>query len=208
MALDVVLPIAAYYVLHSLFGVDDVLALTVGGLLSGVRVLYTVLRDRKVDGFALFVMALFAVGLALAFVTGDARFVLAKESFGSGVAGLIILGTCLLGSPFTYHATRRFVAGGDAAKLESMRLLYATSTVYRAIHMRLSLVWGVGLLLEAALRVVLIYQLPVAAMVAISPVLQIVAIGGLLVLSMRSGRRAALMVRADATGPAPAQRLV
>ncbi len=51
----------------------------------------------RLDGFAAFLMALFAVGFALSFATGDARFTLAKDSVGTGVAGLIFLGACLVG---------------------------------------------------------------------------------------------------------------
>jgi hypothetical protein len=37
---------------------------------------WVALRDRRVDPFAMFLMVVFGAGLALTFVTGDARFML------------------------------------------------------------------------------------------------------------------------------------
>ena len=51
-------------------------------------------------------LVVFGLGLALAFVSGDARFLLLKNSFVTGAVGLMFLATALL-----RHAAD---AGGDA----------------------------------------------------------------------------------------------
>jgi len=73
MLLDVGLPLLAYYGLHAL-GVSDYRALLAGTVVAGLRVAFVALRNRRLDGFAGVLMAMFAIGLALSFVTGDARF--------------------------------------------------------------------------------------------------------------------------------------
>jgi hypothetical protein len=49
------------------------------------------IRQRRLDPFALFLLALFTAGLALGFVTGDARFILAKDAAMSCTAGLVFM---------------------------------------------------------------------------------------------------------------------
>jgi intracellular septation protein A len=187
LVLDIAAPVAAYYGLTAL-GASAFWALTAGGLVSGARVLFTVIKDRKLDGFALFMLALFAFGIATAFLTGDAKFVLAKESLGSGLAGLIFLGTLVVGKPLIYYMGRRFAGSGPEALAEWERK-YATNARFRQVMWRLTAIWGVGLLLDAALRIVLIYLLPLSTMVALSTVLQIAFFGVLILISVKYVRR-------------------
>lgn len=61
MLLDVGLPLVAYYGLHAV-GVSDYRALLTGSVVAGLRVAFVALRSRRLDGFAAFLMALFASG--------------------------------------------------------------------------------------------------------------------------------------------------
>lgn len=152
--------------------------------------MYTVIRERKLDGFAVFVLGLFAVGVALAFVTGDARFLLAKDSFGFGLAGLVCLASCLVGKPFTYHSGRRFATGGAAERIAEWDRKYATNPAFRATLTRVSLLWGTGLVLGAALCIALVYRLPVSVMVTVNNMVHLGCIAVLVALSMRMVRKA------------------
>ena len=97
LAWDVGLPLAAYYALHVL-GVSDWVALLghrrwwrrcgSSGALS---------RDRRLNPFATVMLLVFGIGLALAFVSGDPRFLLLKDSFVTGAVGLTFLVTALRG---------------------------------------------------------------------------------------------------------------
>lgn len=187
---DVGLPLGGYYILHAL-GVGDVIALTAGGLVAGLRAVYTVIRERKLDGFAVFVLGLFAVGVALTFVTGDARlFLLAKDSFGFGLAGLVCLVSCVVGKPLTYHSGRRFATGGAPERIAAWDHKYATNPRFRATLTRVSLLWGTGLVLGAALCMGLVYWLPVSVMVTVNNVVHLGCIAVLVALSMRMVRKA------------------
>ena len=70
----------------------------------------------------------------------------------------------------------------------------------------MTLVWGVGLLLEAITRVVVVFTLPLAAATSASPIIAVVFIGGLLLWTVRyaKARRAAAARRA-APGRTPAR---
>jgi intracellular septation protein A len=187
MLLDVGLPLLAYYGLHAV-GVSDYRALLAGSVVAGLRVAFVALRSRRLDGFAAFLMVLFAVGLALAFVTGDARFMLAKDSIGTAVTGLIFLGTCVVGRPMMFHAAQRFSAT-TSEKRAWWNTKWQTSAGFRRGFRVMSMVWGVGLLVEAAVRIPLIYVLPVPVMVGLSTLLQVAAFTLLMAWSVWYGRR-------------------
>ncbi len=187
MLLDVGLPLLAYYGLHAL-GVGDYRALLAGTIVAGLRVTFVALRSRRLDGFAAFLMAMFAVGLALAFATGDAKFMLAKYSVGTAIAGLIFLGTCVVGRPVMFYAAQRFAAT-TSEKRESWNTLWQTKPAFRHGFRVMSVVWGVGLLVEAAVRLPLIYLLPIQVMVGLSTVLQIAAFSLLMTWGMWYGKR-------------------
>jgi hypothetical protein len=122
-------------------------------------------------------LAEFGVGLGFALLTGDARFLVAKESFSTAVAGLIFLATCGFGQPMIWHAAVRFQ---PAARAELERL-WRDSPGFRRTFLMLTVGWGAGMLAEAVARVVVAYTLPVDAAAGTSQLLRFGAMG-LLVL--------------------------
>ncbi|MBY8863210.1 hypothetical protein K7711_42550 [Nocardia sp. CA2R105] len=185
---DVGVPLVAYYALHAL-GASNLVALGAGTVISGVFLLAEVARKRKVDLFAGVILAGFVIGFAMTFLSGDARFMLAKDSVVTGLIGLAFLGSALIGKPLVYVAARSGMAGSDPAKAAAFEERYRTRPTMRRAFGVLSGIWGVGLLGEAALRVFLVYQLPVSTMVWLSTVMMAVTFAVLIGLSLVLGRR-------------------
>jgi hypothetical protein len=136
---DIGLSLVAYYGLRAL-GASPYVALLGGTVTAGLRVAYVWLRDRRLDGFAAFMLVEFGVGLGFALLTGDERFLVAKESFGAAVAGLIFLASCCVGRPMIWHAAVRF---GPAARSELDRL-WRTNPGFRRAFLVLTAGWGVA----------------------------------------------------------------
>jgi hypothetical protein len=109
---DVLVPVGIYFALRRA-EVGNVLALTAGAFVPALRVITSIVRDRRVAGLAAFVLAIFALSIALAFVTGNARVLLAKESVFTMLAGVYCLGSLFVGRPFSYYTMRRFVVGDE-----------------------------------------------------------------------------------------------
>lgn len=198
LLVDVAVPTGAYYVLHSL-GANDFAALTAGGVASGLLAVAGIIRNRRIDGFAVFILALFSVGMLTTLLTGDVRFLLAKESFGTGVAGLVLLATTPMHRPLTFYTGRRFVCGGDRQREQWWERMHETRPAFRRVIRNMGFLWGLGLLTEAAVRVVLAYTLPVPTVVALSNVLQIAVFAALIAVSSLYGRRARTLARTAAT---------
>src|SRR5262245_31297629 len=106
---DVGLPAVAFYVCRA-FGLDVLLSLAAGGLVAVLRVGWVAARRRRLDGLAAFVAGTFVSLLIVSLLTGDPRIVLAKDSILTGAAGLLLVGSCVVGRPVLYALVRRFFA--------------------------------------------------------------------------------------------------
>lgn len=171
MLWDVGLPTAAYYVARLSAGAPH-MALLVATVAAGARVCFVAARSRRLDSIAAFLLAVFGIGFALSFVTGDARFLLAKDSIPTATAGLIFLGSCTIGSPLAYAWGRRIVARTPAVR-QRWSVLWSTQSGFRRFFHVVSLAWGFGLLLEACVRLSLIYSIPIDAMAGLSSALSL-----------------------------------
>ena len=143
-------------------------------------------RERELNPFATVMLVLFGLGLVLALVSGDPRFFLLKNSIITGTIGLVFLGTTLFGTPLTLAASQSFQPDRKA----EIRQAYETDPHVRHGHRVSSTVWGVGLVLEALVRVPLVFLLPIDVMVGLGEAMTIVVIGGLLAWNIWYVKRA------------------
>lgn len=200
---DIGLSVLAYFVAE-LLGASSYGALLAGTVVSGLRVCWVAVRQRRVDPFAVFLLTLFGAGLALSFTTGDPRFVLAKDAATSTTAGLVLVVSCLIKRPLAYYAALRFARSAGGARHEEFRST-AKSAAMRARWSRVSLVWGVSLLVDASLRIAAVYLLPIRAAANVSQVLMVAVYTLLFVWTMVSAKRTEATGRAQAQAQAQAQ---
>ncbi|MCA2223518.1 VC0807 family protein [Nonomuraea aurantiaca] len=151
LVLNVVAPLVVFYGLRAA-GVGQWLALALG-----VRAVWTVTRRRRVDGLAVFTLSILVLSVAVSFITGSPRFLLAKGGWMTAVAGLWMLAT-LPRTPFYHQAIRSFTTGATRERAE---IAWRDSPAFRHMMRVASAIWGVGLVLDAGVRVVLAYALPV-----------------------------------------------
>src|SRR5262245_15543597 len=81
---DVGVPTLAYYLLHW-NGASDWQALGAGALVSLALLAREVIKDRRLDVFAAVMVCVFGFGLVTSLISGDARMLIVKESFGTGL---------------------------------------------------------------------------------------------------------------------------
>lgn len=180
---DVGLPTIAYYLLHW-NGASDFTALLAGAVVSGVMLVIEAIKARKLEVFSAFMLCIFAAGLVASVISGDARMMIVKDSFVTAAVGLAFGISALTAKPLIYFAARKShpePAAFDAA--------YWAAPLMRSRFKMMSAVWGVGFLAEAAVRVVLAYQLPVSTMVWLSHVLMFGTIGLMVLITVKWGKR-------------------
>jgi hypothetical protein len=149
---DVVIPVALYYLLSGV-GVGNTPALLAGGLVPFIRSARSLKRERRADYLAVVMAALFVVSLVLVALTGSAKLVLAKEASGSALLGLWCLGTAWTRRPMTFYTARPLLTRGRPEALSCWDRLAERSSEFRSVQRRLAIFWGVGLLVEAAVRI-------------------------------------------------------
>jgi hypothetical protein len=185
---NVVLPWIIYQVLTSR-GVSVINALMATALVPLATTLYSWLRDRRVDALGIMTLAFVAVGLVTSLISGDPFFYLVKESLLTGVWGLIMLGSLLAKRPLTFYFGRQFVAGGDAERAAWYDRLWE-KPAFRAIQRRICVMWGLGLIAEAVLRVVLVTLLPIPIFLVVSPAMGLGVTALLMALTVMVSKRA------------------
>jgi hypothetical protein len=181
---DVGVPLVGYYALH-LLGFADWPALLVATALAGVRIVWVAVRERSLNLFASLMLVVFGLGLLLAFVSGDARFLLLKNSIVTGAVGLVFLATVLWGTPLSLAASQSF----QPARRAEIRHDYDTDPLVRRGHRVSSTVWGLVLLLESLIRIPLVYLLPISVMVGLGEAITVVAFAGLITWNLWYVRR-------------------
>lgn len=160
----------AYYALH-LLGASDWIALLVATFAAGVRLVWVAVRSNNVTWFAAVMFAVFGLGLVLSFISDDPRFLLLKDSFGTGAAGLVHLISLATARPFALAAAQAW----RPHQAELMAQQYRTDPRVRRVFRVSGLVWGVGLLAESVARIPLIYLLPISVSVGLSTLMMAVA---------------------------------
>lgn len=186
--LDAGIAVVAYVALRAL-GQSEYISLLGATIVAGIRLGYVMIRRREIDGFALFMMVTFGVGFALSLVSGSVHFLLAKESIGTSVSGLLFLVTCLWGKPLMFYAARRFTAASEQERA-GWDNNWNSNAGFRKYFRFVSVVWGIAFLIEAAVRIPFVYILPVDVMAVISPLATPIMITGLLVWTFSSSRKA------------------
>ncbi|MFF1360749.1 VC0807 family protein [Streptomyces sp. NPDC058297] len=187
LVVDVVLPMASYYVLSKGFGMSTLAALGWSSVLPALRTVWGVLRERRLNVLAAVILFVNMVGLLLSTVTGDPWLMLAKDSGVSSVVGISMLVSVVVGKPLLTSALKPFVTKGDAERTAAWERLSAGPGRFVRTERTFTAVWGLALVTECVVRIAGAYTLPVGTMVWLGNVIM----AGAVVLAIRvSGRLA------------------
>jgi hypothetical protein len=182
IVLDVAPPLIAYYGLRTC-GLSEYTALVSATLLAGAKVLHDAWRRQRLDVFAGYLMLTFGLSLAVAVATSDARLLLAGNALVNGLGGIVFLASCLTGKPLTRVVVERL------RTTEEPKLPGEEQFEHR-VHVRLSALWGTGLLASTAAHLALILCLPVDVASGLGSAASVTATVALLVLTIIVARRA------------------
>lgn len=147
-------------------GLGAVPSMVSGAVVCGVLVLGDFFRHRSkagLDGFALLVLVEVLLGVVLTSISGDARFVLARTSLYLAVGGIYLLVNAFTAEPLMRTALKPIAANGDPARAAAFDRTWEKSPRFRAIYRGLTAGFGGVLLIDAVLRIVIIYSQPAQA---------------------------------------------
>jgi hypothetical protein len=169
LLVNVAAPLVLYYGLRAA-GTGDVVALAAGAVLTGADAVRTAVRERRVDGFAVLSVLAVLVGLAGALITGDPRELLVRNAWLTAPFGIWTLLTLRSERPLCYVVTRLLLVH-RAARMED---LWRTDPRFRRAWRDITIMWGALTMVDALLRVVIAYTLPVATVPALDSALWVV----------------------------------
>jgi hypothetical protein len=133
-------------------------------------------RNRRVDALSLLVLAGILLSLLAFLGGGSVRFLQLREKLVTGLIGLIFLGSAAIGRPLIYQlavAGKRRESEADAQEFEKLR----DKPIVKHGMMVMTLVWGFGFVIEAALASVLVFLIPIRSFLLVAPVMGYGAIG-------------------------------
>jgi hypothetical protein len=173
------LPIGVYFVVRRHVQTDTA-ALIVAGCFSVAWILLQFARQRTVDVVGVAVLVGFVAGVLTSTLLGGNAYVLkVRDGFFTllfGVACIVTLYTH--DRPAFFYVSRYLSAGKDPVKVSAFDRLHDVP-LGRHTFRTLSVVWGVGLVVEASTRLTLAELLPTGTFIAVSPFITASVIGSL-----------------------------
>jgi hypothetical protein len=176
LLIDVGIPVGTYYLLRNAFGLSLWLSLALSSIGPAVRAVAGLVAKRKLNVLAMLMLAVNLAGIAVSFLTGDPRAMIAKDSAVSSVIAFAILGSVVLRRPLMSAGLKPFMTKGEPQRTAAWDRLSVASPRFRRLELLFSTIWGVTLLAECAARLAGAYLLPVTTMVWLGTVLTLSAI--------------------------------
>ena len=197
------IPVLLYQLSKRYLSTSELTALTIAALFPLAWSLVDLTRSRSVDPVAVLSILSIVVSMAAVAAGGSPKLLLIRESLFTGAFGAACLGSLVLPRPIMFYFARHFTAGRDPAHLAEFNRGWERPGVRRTIRL-MTLVWGVTSLLEFMIRLALVYTLPPAAVLVISPIVLGALLIGTITWTFAYGRRAQARARMslDTKGPA------
>lgn len=161
--IDAVAPYVVYEAARPYTG--DLAALALSALAPAVESVWSVFRKRKLDAISALVLAGIGVSLVLIALGGSERVLLLRDSLVTSIVGLVVALSAAFPKPILYFLFRQIQNREPA--LRPMRVL--------------SVVLGLGLVGEMAVRTAMVYAMSTSRFLLVSPFVQY-GLTGLLVL--------------------------
>ncbi|SDR99459.1 VC0807 family protein [Microlunatus soli] len=168
---DIAVPAVIYFLLRAV-DIAPAYALLAAAVYSIGRVGYVAIRRHRLNLVGCLVGAGVLIGGLLTLITGDPRFLMARESVVSGALGLILLVSWAIRRPAIFALVRTMNSDRPEA-VGRLDQLWDGRPDFRHAMMVMTAVWGCVALAESVLRIVLVYLLPLDVMAAVSVALQL-----------------------------------
>ncbi|MFI5732828.1 VC0807 family protein [Kribbella sp. NPDC051587] len=176
--IDLVVPLLIFYGLRQA-GVGVVGATIAGSVIPAVRTVHGVVKG-KPDWMAVFMLVALAVGTIASLAMHSPRMLLAKDGVITAMCGGWLLATVVVGKPLLL-AIGRGIAEAKRGKGggEVWAGRWDREPGFRHGLKLITAVWGVGLVLDAVVRVAIAFTLPLDAVPGVTTVQWIVVFAGL-----------------------------
>jgi hypothetical protein len=149
------------------------------GIPPAVRTLLGLARNGRLNLLGIFSLLAIAIKIISGLVLQDTRLVLISSSLVTGAYGVIMLASLLSPTPLILTLVMNALAGSDPAQREQLTKRWQEDG-FRSFFALITLLWGVGFLIELVVRVILTFTLTIEQFLVIGPIVQYSFLGVLL----------------------------
>jgi hypothetical protein len=170
IVLNAGIPLALYLLVKRYVSPSDVVALSVAAIFPILSSIFDFVRHRQFDLIAIFALLGIIVSVGGVLLGGNSKILLIRESFFTVMLGIACFVSLLLPRPLMFYVGRQFIAGKDPEKIAEFNAQWQRPYA-RFVHRLITSVWGIAYVGEFIIRVILVYTLPAAFVLALSPIL-------------------------------------
>src|SRR5262249_16646868 len=149
---------------------SELTALIAATIFPTLKSIYELSCRRKLDPVAVTVFLGIATSILALFLGGDPRLPLIRESLFTGAFGAYCLLSLAFQRPVMFYFARYFVAGRDSQRRTAFEAR-AQQPQFRRGLQTVTAVWGGIYASEFVIRAILVYTLPTAVVLSVSPVM-------------------------------------
>ncbi|MFB7138133.1 VC0807 family protein [Gottfriedia sp. NPDC056225] len=150
LVINGILPWVIYVVLSDYM--SSILALSFATLIPLVDNVVHLWKHKRLDAFGGLMLFSLILTLLLVFLGGSEKILLVRESLITASVGIIFLVSLLFKRPIMFYLGMRFIQNNRFA--ENWNIKY-----FRFVMRLMTLVWGIMLLSEAIVRIIMVYDL-------------------------------------------------
>jgi hypothetical protein len=160
-------------------------------------------RHRRVDALSILVLLGIALSLLAFLGGGSVRFLQLREKLVTVVIGCVFLGSAAIRRPLIFELARASMIRKSSSELQQFESLNANNYFRRTMTI-MTLVWGFGLLADAAISVALIYTISIRDYLIAGPIVGYGTMGALALWTFFYARRQRRKGEARRAAEAPA----
>jgi hypothetical protein len=189
-----VLVFVIYLFVKHMTSASDLLALVISAIPAMLYTIIGLIRQRQVDVLGAFALITIAFSILLTFFSGDAKLFQIRESLLTVLFGLICLVSLLFPKPLWFYIIRYFTAGNKPEQIATFNMAWQYPG-FRTYIRNVTIFWGLIYVIEFVIRLVMVYSMPIAQFLLISPIIFYGITIAAIAFTLAYGRR--LRQRAD-----------
>jgi hypothetical protein len=163
-----VLVFVIYLLVKHLTSASDFVALVISAIPAMIYTLLSIIRQGQVDVLGAFALITIAFSIVLTFFSGDVRLFQIRESFLTVLFGLACLVSLLFPRPLWFYIIRYFTTGNRPEQIATFNMAWQNPG-FRTYIRNITIFWGLIYVIEFVIRLVMVYSMPVAQFLLISP---------------------------------------
>ena len=174
VTINIAAPLAIYtYAKADLGDVQALMLSSIPPILWGI---IEFIRHRRIDAISIMSVASIVLSLVAFIGGGGVQFLQLREKLVTVLIGLVFLGSAAIGRPLIFEFARATMRRRSAAEAEDFDAMRANAYFRRSMTL-MTVVWGLGLVHEAALAAFLVFQMSITEFMVVSRVLGYGTIG-------------------------------